>query len=105
MNSTTPAEGNGNGGSINIHDGHGFHKVPKRFYDDVRQQILNIIPALLPACDYTVEMLCGPDFWGPLSDHQKQIAGKAVAHMVRRHELPLRRVGCPHKSPARYALY
>ena len=87
-----------------LYDGVRTYSVARVFYDAIRREILDVMPALFPDAGYTVEMLCGSDIWLPMSDTQQRLAGRCVAHMVRNDELPLRRLGCRHKSPARYAL-
>ena len=85
-----------------LYDGVRTYSVKRVFYDAVHWEVLEVMPALLPGEGYTTEMLCGPEFWRPISVTEQQLAGRCIAHMVRNDELPLRRLGCRHKSPARY---
>ena len=85
-----------------LYDGMRGYSAPRTFYDSIRREVLGVTPALIPGEGYTAEMLCGPEFWGPLSDNEQRLAGRCVAYMVRNALLPLRRLGCQHKSPARY---
>jgi hypothetical protein len=85
-----------------LYDGMRGHSAHRAFYDSIRREILDIAPALIPGEGYTAEMLCGPEFWCQLSDNEQRLAGRCVAHMVRNGLLPLIRLDCRHKSPARY---
>ena len=90
--------------TVLIYDGSRAFEVPREFYNEVLELGLWIVPAILPGARYTARMLLGPDFWACLEDTGKHLAGRCIAHMVRSELLPLRRLGCRHKSPARYAL-
>ena len=85
-----------------LYDGIRGYSAHRAFYDSIRREVLEVTPALIPGEGYTAEMLCGPEFWGQLSDNEQRLAGRCVAYMVRNGLLPLRRLGCQHKSPARY---
>jgi hypothetical protein len=70
----------------------------------VRRQVEEILPALQRGVPYTLEELCGPEFWGPLSAAERQMAGRCMAFMVAAGQLPLEFVGCKHAYPKRYRL-
>jgi hypothetical protein len=87
-----------------LYDGHRTHLVPRQFYEDVRKRVLVFLPQMVPEQAYKSEAMCGADFWQPLIDKQQRMAGRCIAHMERNGLLPIRRLGCRHQYPARYAL-
>ena len=78
--------------------------VSKSFFDTVNRQVKEMIPALFLGHGYTLEDLCGADFWGPLSDGQRRLAGRCMVYMVRNGLLPLEFTGHICASPKRYQL-
>ena len=50
---------------LNVEDS--YYTVPAAFYNAVRLQVEEIIPALEPGVKYTLEILCGKAFWDPQS--------------------------------------
>ena len=48
---------------------------------------------------YTLEEICGPEFWAPLSDLERQLAGKCVALHGHRRAVAIGFVGCKHARP------
>ena len=77
--------------------------APRAFFESVEERVLEIIPALLRGHGYTLEDLCGPDFWGSLSDGQRRLAGRCMAFMVKKGMLPLEFSGHICASPKQYA--
>ena len=80
------------------------HAPSAEFFESVRRQVEEVIPAMQRGVSYTLEVLCGPEFWGPLTAAQRQLAGKCVAFMVTAGLLPLEFVGCKHANPKEYRL-
>ena len=78
--------------------------VPEVFFFDLSHQVEEIVPAMIPGVKYTLEMLCGPTFWGPLTDGQKRVAGKCMVHMVENGILPLHFAKGRHEYPKLYSL-
>ncbi len=78
--------------------------APKAFLKSVKEQVLEIIPAVPRGCAFTLEDLCGADFWGPLSDGQRRLAGRCMVYMVKSGMLPLEFTGHICASPKRYQL-
>lgn len=68
----------------------------------VFQQVDEVTPALEPGRLYTLELLCGPEFWGGLSAAERQMAGRIMVRLVLGGWLPLRLVGCRHRNPKQY---
>ncbi|UCE64309.1 MAG: hypothetical protein JSU59_03980 [Nitrospirota bacterium] len=78
--------------------------VPKEFFESVHKQVLETLPGLLPDNGYTLEKICGPEFWAPLTDGQRRLAGRCMVHMVRNRILPLNFTGPICATPKRYEL-
>lgn len=87
-----------------FYDGHRTHLIPRRFYEAVRQRAVAFVPQMVREQGYKSEAICGADFWRPLSDDKRRMAGRCIAYMERNGLLPIRRLGCRHQYPARYAL-
>ncbi len=68
------------------------------------QVVGEILPALLPGELYTLEALCGPEFWCQLTTAEKQDAGRIMVRLVLGGWLPLEVVGCRHAFPKQYRL-
>jgi hypothetical protein len=86
-----------------LYDGERFLVVPLLFYQQIHAEIIFILPALVPGIGYKTEWLLGPDIWGTFDDGRKRLAGRCVSYMVRKGELPLRRVTPRYKYPIRYS--
>jgi len=83
---------------------HANRVVKLAFFDEVRNLIEEIRPALERDVDYTAEMLCGPEFWKSLSATECRMAGMCVAFIVRQEMVPLVCSVCRHRYPKRYRL-
>lgn len=86
---------------MNLHNG---HVVAKNFYDSVRLQMEDVIPAMEPETRYTTKILCNPEFWARLSNRERRMAGRCVAYMVTQKTLPLIFAGPIRQYPKRYML-
>jgi hypothetical protein len=62
--------------------------VSQSFYTGIREQVTDIFPALLPDVEYTLQMLCGPEFWESLTDGERRLAGKCMVDMVKNELVP-----------------
>jgi hypothetical protein len=81
------------------------YTVPNTLYTNVREQVAEIIPAVERDVKYTLEMLCGREFWDQLTDGEKRIAGRCMAQMIVKGLLPLRFAETKHEYPKRYQLH
>jgi hypothetical protein len=81
------------------------YTIPAALYNDVLKTVSEVIHLLVPGEIYTVEIIYGKALWGPLTDGEKRMAGRCLAHMVANRRLPLRFVGCPHEHPKKYRLH
>jgi len=80
------------------------YSVTKTFYDSVRQQVEDALPALERDVRYTLEMLCDKEFWRRLSDGDRRTAGRCMSDMVEKKLLPLRVAKTKHEYPKYYEL-
>ena len=62
--------------------------VSQSFYTEIREQVTDIVPALLPDAEYTLQALCGPEYWNALTDGEPSSAGKCMVHMVKNGLVP-----------------
>ena len=83
---------------------HNGYSVSKFFYDRIKGQVEDIVPAMDQDVSYTLEMLCGMVFWDALSVKERHTAGRCMADMVEGDIFPMDFVGCEHVSPKRYRL-
>jgi hypothetical protein len=86
---------------IILYDG---YTVAAAFFDAVRYQVEEIIPALDPNGIYTLEVLCGDVFWQRLTAGEQRLAGRCMASMVVNKQLPFRFVQGEHEYPKLYQL-
>lgn len=84
-----------------LHDG---TSVSGALYGQVRVQVEGILDALEHGERYTLEMLCGPEFWRGLSDGDRRTAGICMSDMVRNGILPLAVAKSKHEYPKWYRL-
>jgi hypothetical protein len=75
------------------------------FCGSVLRQVEEILPALWPDVSYTLEALCGSEYWAALSSEwERQEAGRIMVRLVAWGWLLLETVGCRHRNPKRYKL-
>ena len=73
-------------------------------YTRVLKQVEEIVPALEPSESYTLETLCGEEFWNGLAVGERRMAGRYIAHVAKQGPFPLEFVGCKHQYPKKYRL-
>ena len=69
-----------------------FHpgfEAPTWLVKAVRQQIMEIIPAMRYGTLYTVKDMCGDEFWETLTVGQQRTAGKIAVQLVNLGQVPL----------------
>ena len=66
----------------------GSFTAPQKFYNKTREQVTDITPALTLDYKYTLQMLCGPEYWNSLTNSERQSAGKCMAYMVENELVP-----------------
>lgn len=86
---------------ILLHDG---YTVLEIFYDVVRQQVDARLPDLERGKSDTAKRLCGEEFWLGLTNGERRMAGRCIAHMVVHGVLPLRFAKWKHEYPLHYEL-
>ena len=62
--------------------------APDKLYQTVLTLLREIIPAMQPGVHYTLQDLCGKEYWGRLSPGDKRTAGRCVPDMLARGLLP-----------------
>ncbi len=78
--------------------------APSGFCGSILQQVREVLPAVNPNEKYTLEMLCGPEFWKSLGPLERQMAGRIMVRLVLGGWLPFEVIGCRHSSPKKYQL-
>jgi len=81
-----------------------LYSLNAEFCDVIRRQIEEILPALVPGVAYTLEELCGEEFWSTLSAGQCRYAGRCMAWLVTSDLLPLCFAPSRHEYPKYYWL-
>jgi hypothetical protein len=71
---------------------------------DLLQRVRSRIPELDRNRDYSLEEICGKEFWKPLPKSHKIRGGRTGAYLVQTGQLPLEFASCPHAVPKRYRL-
>ena len=69
---------------------HNGYTVSADFYDKIRYQVEEILHVLDPNEIYTLEKLCGDEFWQSLTAGEQKTAGRCMANMVVTKQLPFR---------------
>ncbi len=84
----------------------GSYPVLKAKYDRILQQVKEIVGGMEPSKSYTLERLCGKEFWSTLSPAERKTAGRCMADIVMKKLLPLVSDPnrCQHEYPRRYCL-
>jgi len=85
-------------------DLYGGYSAPQEFYESVRLQIEDVVPALQRDVPYTSKALCGGGFWKLLTKGERILAGRCVAHLVVMNRLPLKFAESGSNCSKRYAL-
>ena len=79
-------------------------RVSIDFYNIVRNQVAERLPALTPGVDYTTEQICGADFWPLLGDGECRLAGMVLKDLSLRGLVPLVLVEWAHEYPLKFRL-
>ncbi len=87
---------------IILYDG---YSVSEKLYKAVLYQVEEIIPAMEDDVKYTLKILCGDEFWDLLTDGEKRMAGRCMAHMVVNKRLPLSFSDSKHEYPKWYRIH
>ena len=80
----------------------GSFTVPQKSYDKVRELVTDIAPVLTLDDEYTLQLLCGPEYWASLTNNERQSAGKCMIHMVKNGLVPYAFAGGLCQSPKVY---
>lgn len=74
-------------------------------YNTIRKHVTAIAPLLIPDEKYTLQSICGPDFWSSLSDGQRIEAGRYMADMVRKRLVPYEYAGRLSNNHSVYRIF
>ena len=80
------------------------HIAPQSFYNDIRDLILDQIPAIKPNQVVKLEDFYDPEVWHRMDVEERKLAGRCMSQMVIYGILPLEFVGCKHSFPNEYRL-
>jgi len=91
---------------IRTRGGARIKEVPGSFCEALLSQVRETIPAMVRGASYTLEEICGNDFWESLNRGQRILAGECMAHMVvHTNDLPeLMLTKAPRTHPLEYGL-
>jgi hypothetical protein len=78
--------------------------APSGFCGSILRQVWEVLPAVGPNEKYSLEQLCGPEFWNPLGPLERQMAGRIMVRLVLGGWLPFEIIGCRHSNPKKYQL-
>lgn len=82
-------------------EGVGTKWVLMSFYQSILAQVRESIPGMIEGASYTVEELCGDDFWSDLTRAEKILAGECMVHMVMHaNDLPEFELKCAPRTHA-----
>ena len=76
--------------------------VPKKLYESIYSEVVDIARVLPGYSKCTVEMLCDPDFWNSLSMWERRQAGMIMVYLVRHRLVPYMSAGRLCQSPKVY---
>lgn len=82
----------------------GVYPVSAEVIESIRQQVEAALPTLNSHLTYTLEKLCGKAFWAQLDSGERKLAGRCMAHLVVKNQLPLLFVPRKHEYPKHYQL-
>ncbi len=78
------------------------HLVAESFYLRIKDRVQEIIPAMQRGHKYSLQQLCGEDFWSALSKGERIMAGICMAYMVEKEVLALDFADYSCRTPKRY---
>lgn len=82
----------------------GGYPVSAAFFASIRHQVEAALPTLNPHLTYTLEKLCGKEFWAKLDSGERKRAGRCMAHLVAQNKFPLLFAPRSHEYPKHYQL-
>jgi len=74
----------------------------KFFLDEICTAALEVVSIIPAGENVTTEMICGPEYWEPLSKYRRILAGMCMSYLVRNKKVPFRKSGKPCQSPRLY---
>ena len=80
------------------------YPIPKAFFDQIQQQLEKTLPTLKRSGRYKARPVLGEAFWESLTNGERRMAGKCLAHLVSLKRVPLHFVKSNHEYPKFYRL-
>ena len=68
----------------------------------IHKQVMNRADSIPHDIDFTLEKICGPEFWNALSPGEQKYAGKCMTSLSNAYEVPYRIVSAKFEYPVRY---
>jgi len=78
--------------------------VNRNFLEVIKEVVADVVPYLVHGARYTLETICGEEFWSALSNGEKRQAGWCMKHLVITGELPFIIAESRHEYPVYYQL-
>ena len=85
-----------------IHLFDGNSKISEKLRNEIIELVTDTPPGLSPNAEFTLQSLCGIDYWTSLTMGERSSAGKYMAYMVREELIPYVFAGRPCQSPKVY---
>ena len=78
--------------------------ISEKLCNDIFELVTDIPPGLPANAKYTLQSLCGIDYWHSLTMDERRSAGMYMAYMVREELIPYEFTGRPCQSPKVYSM-
>lgn len=78
--------------------------ISEKLRNEILEFITDIPPGLPANAEYTLQSLCGTEYWLSLTLNERISAGKYMAHMVRKGLVDFVFAGRPCQSPKVYSI-
>jgi hypothetical protein len=79
-----------------------FFYAEKHFIDEICAAAIEVASVIPAGEGVTAEMICGPEYWEPLSKYRRSLAGMCMPYLMRNKRVPFRKSGKPCQSPRLY---
>jgi hypothetical protein len=72
---------------------------PLTFLNRTKDEIELFAPGVPQGVPFTTEQLCGKEYWEPLSDWERTLAGSCMIHLVEHGRVPFENVPRTGRNP------
>ena len=87
-----------------IHLFDGSSTISEKLRNEIIELVTDTPPGLSPNAEFTLQSLCGIDYWQSLTMDERRSAGKYMAYMVRNGLIRYAPTGRPCQSPKVYSI-